>query len=66
MAGNLTSGPVNRVSPMANAPGFVRPMTSPANPSVTVTRSLANRRCGAVSATVRPVRATLTCPFADL
>jgi hypothetical protein len=118
MGGKRSSGPVCSVSPMAKAPGLVRPMTSPARaggqggwrgrggeglpgnrgaggassgvvlkgagqqsqrqqgrgrghercgarspakPSCTVLRSLANIFWGAVSDTVLPVRATLTC-----
>mmetsp|Transcript_17657 Transcript_17657/g.53017 ORF Transcript_17657/g.53017 Transcript_17657/m.53017 type:complete len:226 (+) Transcript_17657:835-1512(+) len=67
MGGKWTAGPEQSVSPIANAPGLVRPMMSPANPVSTVSRSLANMRCGAASVTTRPVRATLTfIPFSNL
>mmetsp|Transcript_40250 Transcript_40250/g.89375 ORF Transcript_40250/g.89375 Transcript_40250/m.89375 type:complete len:227 (-) Transcript_40250:885-1565(-) len=66
MGGKCTTEPVHKVSPMANAPGLVRPITSPAKPSITVLRSFANMRCGAASVTTRPVRATLTfMPFSN-
>lgn len=69
MGGNATVGELmpTSVSPMAKAPGLVRPMTSPAKPSWTVARSLANIFWGRASVTTRPERATLTfMPFSNL